>query len=447
MSTQTVRPAAAARIARWTVGLLLAINLLNYVDRYVLMAALPKIEKEFFPPGDDVPPTASAAPADTQPPGSALGKLGDLPAAFLWSYMLAAPLFGRLGERMSRWKLIGVAAIGWSLASGASGLAGTFTALLITRLFVGIGEAAYGPVAPTLLADMFPVERRGRVLSWFYMAIPVGSAIGYSLGGTVAEHWHWRWAFYIVVLPGILLGVASFFIPEPRRGGAEAQPVAEHRARLADYWTLLRTPSYVLNTLGMAALTFAIGGVSGWMPYYVNVFRQEPDLGRVSQVFGAITVVTGIVGTLSGGLLGDRLTKRFAGAYFLVSAAALVLAFPCFQLVLYMDFRPFPWAWIWIFLTEFFLFFNTGPTNTIIANVTHPSVRSTAYAVNIFVIHLLGDAISPKLIGWLSDRFGGNMNIGFSAVSCAIVLGAVFWFWGARYLKRDMELMPTRVRS
>ncbi|HEX7448556.1 MAG TPA: MFS transporter [Pirellulales bacterium] len=430
MTSQTARPAATARIVRWTVGLLLAINLLNYVDRYVLAAAIPKIQADFLSPDDP----------------DARSKMGSLAAAFLWSYMLAAPFFGRLGERMSRWKLIGMAAIGWSLASGASGLAETFTMLWITRLFVGMGEAAYGPIAPTVLADLFPPERRGQVLSWFYMAIPVGSAIGYALGGTIAEHWHWRWAFYIVVLPGVLLGVASFFMPEPRRGGAEAQPVVEHRARLADYWTLLRTPSYVLNTLGMTALTFAIGGVAYWMPDYVHVFRGEPELGRVNQVFGAITVVAGITGTLAGGLAGDWLTKRFAGGYFLVSAAALLVAFPCFQLVLHTPFQPFPWAWIWIFCTEFFLFFNTGPTNTIIANVTHPSMRSTAYAVNIFMIHLLGDAISPALIGGLADRFDNDMNIGFSAVSGAIVLGAIFWFWGARYLNRDMERMPGRVR-
>ncbi|HJT36149.1 MAG TPA: MFS transporter [Pirellulales bacterium] len=431
MATPIVPQINAVRLARWTVGLLLTINLLNYVDRFVLAAAVPEIKAEFLSPDD--PESRS--------------KMGTLNAAFLWSYMLTAPIFGRLGERMSRWKLIGLAAIGWSLASGASGLAQTFTMLWLTRLFVGLGEAAYGPVAPTVLADLFPPERRGQVLSWFYMAIPVGSAIGYALGGTIADHWHWRWAFYIVVVPGMLLGVASFFMPDPRRGGAEVQPVVEHRARLADYGMLLRTPSYVFNTLGMTALTFAIGGVAYWMPDYVSVFRGEGELGRVNLIFGSITVVTGITATLLGGLAGDWLTKRFAGGYFLVSGAALLLAFPCFQLVLHTPFRPFPWAWIWIFMTEFFLFFNTGPTNTIIANVTHPSVRSTAYAVNIFMIHLLGDAISPALIGALADRFGGDMNIGFSAVSCAIVVGAVFWFLGSRYLKRDMELMPTRVRS
>lgn len=424
MTTHAAAP-TAARVARWSVGLLLAINMFNYVDRYVLASAVPKITKEFF-----------TGETDTR------ALLGSLNTAFLWSYMLAAPLFGKLAERGSRWKLIALAVIGWSVASGASGLAATFAALWYTRLFVGVGEAAYGPAAPTLLADLFPVERRGQILAWFYMAIPVGSALGYALGGAVSDSLGWRWAFFIVVAPGVALGIVSFFMPEPPRGGTEAQPVIVRKVKLADYGLLLRTPSYVLNTAGMTALTFAIGGVSFWMPEYIHTFKQQPNLGQVSLIFGAITAVTGVSATLLGGIVGDRLTKRFPGAYFLVSGGALLLAFPCFLLTLW---APFPLAWAFIFATEFFLFFNTGPANTIIANVTHPVVRSTAFAINILMIHLLGDAISPPLIGLLSDRYGGDMNIGFSAVSVAIVVGAVFWLWGARYLARDTALAPTRI--
>lgn len=410
---------------RRSVALLLAINLLNYADRMVLAAALPKIQADFF------------AADDT----TARARLGSLATAFLVSYMVTAPIFGWLADSISRWKLIGLAVIGWSLASGASGMAGSFTALLITRLFVGIGEAAYGPAAPTLLADLFPIERRGRVLSWFYMAIPVGSALGYALGGTVAQHWHWRWAFYLVVAPGVALGLACFFMPEAPRGAAEAEPVARRTARLGDYLLLLRTPSYVLNTLGMTALTFALGGVAFWMPDYV-VWRGNPDLDHVSQVFGAITVVAGISATLLGGMTGDRLTRRWPGAYFLVSGVAMLLAFPCFQLVLIV---PFPWCWGMIFVTEFCLFFNTGPTNAALANVTHPSVRATAFAINLLMIHLLGDAISPPLIGSLAGRYGNNMNIGFSAVSVAIIVGGLIWLWAARFLARDTQLAPKRV--
>ena len=414
------------RMARLSVALLLAINLINYVDRYVLAAAVPKIEREFFKPGDS----------------SVDSWMGSLATAFLVSYMLTAPLFGWLADRFSRWKLMGVAVIAWSLASGASGMASAFMILFVTRLAVGIGEAAYGPAAPTVIADLFPVSRRGSVLAWFYMAIPVGSALGYVLGGMVAEHWHWRWAFYLVVPPGILLGLLCFFMPEPPRGASDSLDSSRHRPRWADYLTLARTPSYVLNCAGMTAMTFALGGVSYWMPKYIHLYRKVPDLGHVNLIFGALTVLSGISATLLGGLAGDWLSKRWPGAYFLVSGGGMLLGFPCFLLVLV---TPFPWAWAWIFIAEFCLFFNTGPTNTILANVTHPAVRSTAYALNILVIHLLGDAISPTLIGALSDRFHGDMNIGFLAVSGAILLSGVFWLWGARHLRRDVELASTRI--
>ncbi|HVX12769.1 MAG TPA: MFS transporter [Pirellulales bacterium] len=418
---QTAERSPSRETAHRSVALLLALNLLNYIDRLVLAAVLPAIQAEFFL-------------ADGT---KARGLMGTLSTAFLVSYMVGAPIFGRLADVMPRWKLIGLAVVGWSLASGASGLAGSFTGLLITRLLVGIGEAAYGPAAPTVLADLFPAERRGQVLAWFYMAIPVGSALGYALGGFMAAHWHWRWAFYLVVVPGLLLGVACFFMPEPLRDGANRQSDVGRSARWADYLLLLRTPSYVFDTLGMTALTFAVGGVAYWMPDYIHVFRGEPGLERVNLIFGAITVVSGISATLLGGWAGDRLVHRLPGAYFLVSGVAMLFAFPCFQLALAV---PFPWCWAFVFLAEFCLFFNTGPTNTIIANVTHPSVRATAFALNILIIHLLGDAVSPPLIGWLSDRFNGDMNVGFSAVSAAIVVGAVFWLRGARYLGRDTAL-------
>lgn len=418
---------AAVWPARRAVALLLAINLLNYVDRYILAAALPKIQKDL---------------AASLPSTDAKFWMGALATAFLVSYMITAPIFGWLADRMARWKLIGLAVIAWSLASGASGLAPSYWLLLATRTLVGIGEAAYGPAAPTIIADLFPIARRGSIMAWFYMAIPVGSALGYGFGGAVAEHFHWRWAFYLVVAPGILLGLLCFLMPEPVRGAAETQPAVARSAAWGDYLVLLRTPSYMLNTLGMTALTFAIGGVSYWMPEYVNVYRGEPDLARVNIIFGGLTVVSGLSATLLGGLAGDRSTRRWPGGYFLVSGVSMLLAFPCFLLVL---FEPFPLAWTLIFLTEFCLFFNTGPTNTIIANVTHPSIRGTAYAVNILIIHLLGDAISPPLIGMLADLNGGNMNIGFQAVSGAILLGGLFWLFGARHLRRDTELAPTRL--
>ena len=446
--------------ARRAVGLLLLINLFNYIDRNVLAAMVPWIKDTCFNVDGTVrgSPTLTALLQWSQhhlgftPKNALIGILG---TAFMVVYTVGAPAFGRLAERYSRWMLVGIGVVLWSLASGASGLAGTFLVLLLTRCFVGIGEAAYGPVAPSLISDFYPVKVRGQVLAWFYMAIPVGSALGYVLGERVAKsglgHWgagvfgtspeSWRWAFYLVVGPGIALGVWSFFMREPPRGqtdlGRAAAPVA---VRWRDYSLLLRTPSYVFCPLGMAAMTFAIGGIAFWMPSYL---KQRPGTGDSPiTTFGAIVVVAGVVATYLGGLAGDKLRRRYPGAYFLVSGAAMLAGFPLFLAVLK---APFPLGWVLIFLACFCLFFNTGPTNTVLANVTHPSMRAAGFALNIFVIHLLGDVISPVIIGVLSDKY--SMEAGFLVVGVMFLVAGVLWLCGARHLQRDTERAPNRLPS
>jgi MFS family permease len=417
-------PAAGARLS---LGLLLAINLFNYVDRYILAAAEPAIQKQFFKPGN---PNAEAL-------------MGALATAFIVSYMIMAPVLGWLADRMSRWLLIGISVILWSLASGASGLASFFTMLLITRLFVGVGEAGYGPAAPTIISDLYPISHRGSVLSWFYAAIPVGSALGFVIGGIITQHYGWRAAFYAVVPPGMLLGLWCFFMKDPPRGGSDhGTHDPSRKATMADYMVLLKTPSYVLDTLGMAAMTFAIGGISFWIPKYFVEYRKAGDLAGVNTKFGAIVVVGGLAATLIGGWTGDKLRTRFSGSYFTVSAIGILLACP---FVIAMVYAPFPLAWVMCFLAVFCLFFNTGPSNTILANVTHPSVRATAFALNIFVIHLLGDAASPPLLGKIGRYY--NWDVAFLLVAAVIALAGVLWLFGAKYLKRDTELASTRVAS
>lgn len=408
--------------------LLLTINLLNYIDRQVLSAVLPQIETSLFP---------------GEPASSHDFQLGLLTTAFMVSYMVFAPLFGWMADRFSRWLLVGVGLIVWSLASGASGLATSFQVMFLTRCLVGIGEAAYGPAAPTILSDLYPVSRRGQIMAWFYMAIPVGSALGYVLGGTVADLMKdWRWAFYVVVPPGLLVAVFCFLIPDPKRGQADAGAEAPRTATLADYVILLRTPSYVLMTLGYTAQTFVVGGIGAWIVKYVHVFRDQPDQANISRFFGGILVVSGLTATLLGGLVADWLRPRLRGAYLLISGISTLLAFPLFLLVLYVD---FPSAWALIFGTCFCLFFSTGPVNTVLANVTHPAIRASAFAVNIFVIHALGDVISPPIMGAINDYNGGNMNPSMLLVSFMMVLAGLFWLWGAWYLERDTELAPTRL--
>jgi len=402
------RPAPGGRSA---LILLLGINLFNYIDRYVLAGVEPEIRTHFFRPDD---PNAHAL----------VGLLG---TAFLVSYMVSAPIFGWLADRMSRWLIIGVSVTLWSAATAMSGLAGTFALLLMTRLFVGVGEGGYGPAAPTIIADLFPLVSRGRMLAYFYVAIPVGSAIGYAVGGFVAAHWGWQTAFFVVAPPGLLLGLLCFLRRDPRvRSGSLKE---KRRANLGDYLRLARTRSYVLNTLAMTALTFAIGGMSFWVPGYLE-YRGLPTTSRI--IFGGITVLAGLTATLAGGIAGDSLRKRFPGSYFLISGIGVIIAFP-FSVV--MLFTPFPAAWVMMFVAVFFLFFNTGPSNTALANVTDPSVRATAFALNILIIHALGDAAAPPLIGAVADRT--NMNVAFLVVSAMMLVAGVLWLWGAKFLPSD----------
>ena len=187
--------------AWWALALLLAINLFNYIDRQVLAGVVPNIQHDF-------------KASDTQ--------VGWLQTAFLLSYMIAAPIFGWLADRCNRWLLVGIGVLLWSIASGASGLATGIGMMLCTRLFVGVGEAAYGPLAPTILSDLFPIERRGRILAMFYAAIPVGSALGYELASIiVGMGYEWRVAFYCVLPPGLLLGLIALFQRDVPRGASD----------------------------------------------------------------------------------------------------------------------------------------------------------------------------------------------------------------------------------
>jgi MFS family permease len=334
---------------------------------------------------------------------------------------------------------------------------------LATRVLVGIGEAVYGPAAPALISDLFPVSRRGIVLSVFYAAIPVGAALGFLLGGqalNISEQIlgtpNWRWAFYLVVAPGLLFAIWSFAMREPPRGQS-------HHAKLADYLIILRTPSYVYATLGYTALCFVQGGVGFWTPSYVHVNRGIPNLAWVNSIFGAILVFGGFFSTVLGGLVGDFFRRRIRGSYLVVSGVGALLAFPLLLAFLVVD---FPYAWLLIFLVIFWMFFNTGPVNTVLANVVHPSVRASGFALNILVIHLFGDAVSPWIMGslaglariwaksdstapWLAKILGQHDGFDFSigVTSLFLLAAGILWLMGARHLERDTALAPQRMAS
>lgn len=491
ISTQA-GPSQVAPRAGLALALLLGINLFNYIDRQVLSAVLPKLEldADIFRPDD---PWLKF-------------KLGWLTTAFLVSYMVMSPLFGRLADTRSRWLLVGIGVILWSLASGGSGLAIGFVALLLTRCLVGVGEAAYGPVAPAMLSDLYPERSRGRIMAWFYMAIPVGSALGFVIGGLVADTaWGWRGAFQVVVLPGLILGGLCFLMKEPPRPKQEAKQKSEPWGKVLKELRGIR--SFVYCCAGMTCTTFVLGGVAAWAPYYIFErearFRITPDavgklaelkatdgtpvirpaiiaqlrplisadiltsselktklaesqlskeeqkqyrsqifeavtapdsitLGKIGLLFGGIVVVAGLASTLFGGWLGDRLRDHTRGSYFKVCGYGALIAFPPFVAMLFV---PFPYAWGCVFVAVFFLFINTGPANAILANVTRHHIRATAFAINILIIHALGDAISPPLIGLVGDL--ANLGTALLLVSFLILVAGVLWLQGAKYLDEE----------
>ncbi len=401
-------------------ALLLGINLFNYIDRQVLAAVEPSIRAAFFRP-EDV---------------NAMAISGTLGSAFLVTYMLSAPALGWLSDRFSRWLIIGSAVVMWSLATAASGLAVSFAMLLITRIVVGIGEGGYGPAAPTILADLFPLETRGRVLAVFCAAIPVGSALGYVLGGAVLTHFtaapepqRWRWAFLLAAIPGFILGLVSLFQRDPR-AATGARPERQ-RATREDYRTLARTRSYVLNCAAQTTMTFALGGIGFWVAEYLRSRGQPPS---ATQTFGAIIAGTGLLSTLVGGWLGDRLRKKIPGSYFFVSGLGMVLACPLFIVMLY---TPFPRAWWFMAASVFLLFLNTGPSNTALANVSLPKVRATAFALNILVIHALGDVLAFPTLGYIAGHT--NWNVAFIFVSAIMLISGIIWLAAMKFLPAETE--------
>lgn len=425
MSDPSPAPSPSSPQPRYAFALflLILINLFNYVDRQVLAGVELPISKTF---------------------DATQAMMGWLVTGFLLVYMVFAPVFGWWADRYSKWKLIGFSMILQSLASGGSGLAPSYVMLLVMRCAVGIGEAAWGPAAPSLLSQMYPVEKRGKILAFFYAAIPVGSALGYAVGGLML--WaterltgtaDWRWAFYVLMPPGVIIGLLCFFMKDPPRH-ASAVPKS-NKPDLGRYLTLMKIPSYAYNCAAMTFMTFAIGGIAFWMPRYLKVDRGLPEI-QATLVFGVVSAAAGLIATIVGGVIGDRLRSRYPGSYFHVSAVGLILGMP---MVMLMMITPFPYAWGVLFAAVFCLFINTGPGNTILANVVPESLRSGGFALNIFIIHLLGDAISPPVIGWIADRTktdtSSGLGLGFVVVSAMLGIGGVVAWLGARHLERDTK--------
>jgi MFS transporter, Spinster family, sphingosine-1-phosphate transporter len=388
--------------ARYGLALVTLLNFVNYIDRFILAAVLPRIKTDLVLTDFE---------------------LGLLANAFLVTYFLAAPVFGRLGDRGPRTRLMAAGVAVWSLATATAGLARTFAQLSLARGAVGVGEAAYATISPALLSDYFPPERRGRAFAVFYVAIPVGAAMGFLLGGSLERAFGWRSAFFLVGLPGLVLAALTLTAPDPPRGSCEGRLDGPATEPLGETLRALgRNATYVGTVLGYAAYTFAVGGLAVWMPTYLERVRGL-ELAQADFLVGSVTVAAGLGGTFAGGYLGDFLSRRIPyGHLWLSGGSALLAVFPAWLALTAPSSLVYQGAF---FAAEFLLFLSTGPINVVIVSAVQVSTRAMAMAVSIFAIHALGDAISPPLIGKIADLSG--LGHAVMVVPLAIAVSGLFW--------------------
>ncbi len=389
---------------RTALALLTALNLLNYIDRSVLFAVQDLVKAEFH--RSDL-------------------AFGLLTSVFFIFYMCAAPFMGPLSLRFSRKRVIVAGALVWSIATLFTAFTKNFNELLIRHTLVGIGEASFVILSPTFVADMFPVEKRGRVMGVFYLAIPVGTALGYLLGGFMGPQYGWRTPFYVGAAPGVLLALLLLLIPEPPLGQFDPpESKAPERDTLRG---LIHNPAFLTATLGMAMMTFALGGLQVWEPTFLHRARGYSVLGA-NLIFASSTIVNGLAASLLGGWISDRLLRRNKSAHYLVSAVSLGLGIPAMCVALFASGRPMV---VGIFVAEFLLLLNTGPLNAAVINSVGPHVRAAALAANIFIFHLLGDVPSAALIGYVSDKY--SLQLAFLGPVIAIALSSAILFYGMRF--------------
>jgi MFS family permease len=410
------------RAAYTALGLLTAINLLNYLDRYVVAPLVTSLKRDM-------------ALSDTE--------LGWLLPAFILVYMLTAPLFGLWGDRGRRAYPMALGIGLWSLATMLSGLAQSYGQLLGARALVGVGEAAVVAITPALLADLFaPAAGRARVFAYFNAALPVGAALGYLVGGIVGHHYGWRAAFFVAGVPGFVLALAALRLPDPPRGIQEGLVLsaAGRPARALDlYRGLLRHSAYVVLVFGYAAYTFALGGLAYWMPAFLERVRGLPKDSAATD-FGLIVLATGLIGTLAGGYLADWLRRTRGHSYASFCGLVTVAAAPVAWVALAASERAVYLPAI--VLAQLLLFMSTGPVNAALVNVVSPLERASAAALTMVTIHLLGDVPSPVLIGYVSDlltpRLGEALALQRAVlmVPGAILVGGLIWVAAARTAAR-----------
>jgi 1-acyl-sn-glycerol-3-phosphate acyltransferase len=388
----------------WILFILTGLNLLNYLDRYVLNAVRTPLANDF---------------------GINYGDSGRTVTAFMIGYFVTAPFFGYLGDRFSRKWLIAFGIFVWSVGTILTGFAQAFGVLLLFRALVGLGEASYATISPSLISDAFGSEKRNNALTIFYVAIPVGSALGYLLGGEVSARWDWRHAFIWAGIPGLLLAMILLPFRDPERGQADlkaGEAVAKPTA--GDYLKLFANPDYQLVVWGYVAYTFALGAFAFWGPTFLEKVHHLTT-AQADRFFGSVLVFAGLLGTLLGGFAATLWHKRNPAGYAWLLGVSVLMAVPV-SIAAFLAATP---AATMTFLATamFLLFLSTGPVNTLILETVPLNLRASAMALSIFMIHLFGDMWSPEIVGRLADAWDKDVRKAVLVLPGVLLLSSVFW--------------------
>jgi MFS family permease len=364
------------------------------------------------------------------------GDAGRLVTAFMIGYFFTSPFFGWLGDRFPRKWLIAAGILVWSLGTMLTGFAPTFVSMIAFRVLVGLGEASYATISPSLISDSYGPAKRNNALTIFYVAIPVGAALGTIIGGFIAAKWGWRHAFIWAGAPGLLLALVMLPFAEPQRGAAEGRSTeAAEKPTARAIAKLFFIPDYLLVVLGYTAYTFALGAFGHWGPTFLFRVHNVP-VENAGAFFGAVLVVAGLVGTMIGGFAATSWQKRNPAGYAWTLGLSVAVSVP-FAFAAFLVQGTF-WSMACLATSMFLLFLPTGPVNTLILETVPINLRASAMAVSIFMIHLFGDMWSPEIVGRIADATG-SLQKAVLILPTALIVGAILWLALAIKTKRAVQ--------
>ncbi len=429
----------------FALAVLFGMNLLNYIDRYSFFAVGTSIKRDLTI--DD----------------KWYGVLG---GSFMIVYTIISPLMGWLGDRYNR-RMILAGGVGlWSVATVGTAFSHSFYEMFFWRALLGVGEASYGVIAPALLSDLFVVEKRGRAMGIYYLALPIGTALGFIIAGWIEPHWGWNPVFLVVGIPGLLAALAGLTILDPGRGASEGKKYSgkADRPKFRDYAELFKTRTFLYNTAGMAAATFATGAYAAWGSIFYQRVRGMP-LKDANYAIGILLAGAGLVGIALSTFVADLLRKVTRRAYLLLASIVVLLSVPLGIAGILDPARASSLGML--FCASVLMAMVLGPSNTVTANVVPANRRAAGYALFIFLIHLFGDISSPILLGWISGIFGSqavtssalgqllnsigagptadesgvmtNLTVAMLSVGPVLLLGGILFLIGSKHLPEDME--------